>query len=158
VATVANGDGGEYAHYLRDRSGAWRQVTKFEDKITRVAFGRDPLYIEAGKDNALYCLSHKDAPTGRILRLPLAQPDLANAHLIIGERTNVIHDLKPAASGLFLALLNGGPSELAFFDYTEKTISRPRDEDRVGSSIEEMLVTKGDEVLYRTASYTRPFA
>jgi prolyl oligopeptidase len=46
----------------------------------------------------------------------------------------------------------------AFFDYADKTISRPRDEDRVGSSIAEMVTTKGDEVLYRVESYTRPFA
>ena len=57
LATVANGDGGEFAHYLREPSGQWRQVTRFSDGVVRAEFGRDPLYIEAGKDDALYLLS-----------------------------------------------------------------------------------------------------
>lgn len=159
VATVANGDGGEYAHFLRQPSGEWRQIAKFEDQVKRVAFGRDPLYIEAGKDNALYLLSHKGAPKGKILRLPLggANLDISNARIIVPERTSVIHDFKPAASGLYLTLLNGGPSELAFFDFSTRNVSRPRDDDPLGSNVEEMLVTRGDEVLYRTVSYTSPF-
>ncbi len=157
LATVANGDGGEYAHYLRLPDGEWRQITKFEDQVTRAEFGHDPLYIEAGKDNAVYLLSHKNAPRGTILRLPFSRPSVANAQVIVAERTNVIADFKPAASGVYLKLLNGGPSEIAFFDYADKTISRPRDEDRVGSSIQEMVATKGDEVLYRIESYTKPF-
>src|SRR3954470_17002651 len=48
LATVANGDGGQYAHYLRDPSGAWKQVTRFEDEAKLAQFGRDPLYIEWG--------------------------------------------------------------------------------------------------------------
>jgi prolyl oligopeptidase len=112
LATVANGDGGEYAHYLRAPTGEWRQITKFEDQVTRAEFGRDPLYIEAGKDNAVYLLSHKNAPRGTILRMPFAQPALSNAEVIVAERTNVIQDFKPAASGVYLKLLNGGPSEI----------------------------------------------
>src|SRR5439155_794627 len=34
LATVANGDGGEFAHYLRDPNGAWTQVTRFEYECT----------------------------------------------------------------------------------------------------------------------------
>ncbi|HXI51678.1 MAG TPA: hypothetical protein VNH84_09235, partial [Candidatus Saccharimonadales bacterium] len=57
LATVANGDGGEYAHFLRELSGTWRQITRFQDRITRVDFGRDPLYIEVARDESLYLLS-----------------------------------------------------------------------------------------------------
>ena len=41
LATVANGDGGDFAHYLRNAAGDWRQLTRFEDGIKRVKFGRD---------------------------------------------------------------------------------------------------------------------
>src|SRR5205085_7390879 len=33
LAVVANGDGGDFAHYLRDASGKWQQLTRFEDQI-----------------------------------------------------------------------------------------------------------------------------
>src|SRR5690348_2909829 len=60
LAIVANGDGGEFAHYLLGPSGKWVQLTHFEDKITGAAFG---------EDQALYLLSRHDAPRGQILRM-----------------------------------------------------------------------------------------
>jgi prolyl oligopeptidase len=41
LAIVANGDGGEFAHYLLGPSGKWVQLTHFDDKITGAAFGQD---------------------------------------------------------------------------------------------------------------------
>ena len=64
LAAVANGDGGEFAHYLREAAGKWRQLTRFEDGIKQVQFGRD---------GALYLLSRKDAPRGKVLRLPIGR-------------------------------------------------------------------------------------
>src|SRR6266850_1570402 len=40
LATVANGDGGEYAHYLRRPDGQWKQITRFEDQVKQIEFGR----------------------------------------------------------------------------------------------------------------------
>src|SRR6185503_8996215 len=62
-ASVANGDGGDYAHYVRDTSGQWHQITRFEDGIKAVKFG---------KDAVLYLLSRKNAPHGKILQMQLA--------------------------------------------------------------------------------------
>ena len=156
LASVANGDGGEYAHYLREPSGQWRQITRFEDQIVHAEFGRDPLYIEAGKDDALYLLSLKGAPKGQILRLPLARPELANARLILPEGTNVIENFKPTASGLALVFMDGGPSDFAYIDYFDKTLRTARDTSI--SAIQEMMVTQGDEVLYRDVTFTAPYA
>jgi prolyl oligopeptidase len=61
LASVANGDGGDFAHYVRDLAGKWQQVTRFEDGIKRAKLGRD---------GALYLLSRKNAPRGKVLRLP----------------------------------------------------------------------------------------
>ena len=33
LTAVANGDGGEYAHYFLDQTGKWTQITQFEDMI-----------------------------------------------------------------------------------------------------------------------------
>jgi prolyl oligopeptidase len=117
LATVSNGDGGDYAHFLRDPSGKWTQITRFEDGVKQVEFGRDPLYIEWPKDDSLYLLSRKEAPRGKILKVPLAQPDLSLAKVVIAEHTNkVLQAVVPSSSGLYLHVINGGPSELRFHD------------------------------------------
>ena len=165
LAAVANGDGGEFAHYLREPSGEWRQLTRFQDKIVRAEFGHDPLYIEAGKDDALYLLSRDQAPNGKILRLPLASPALSNATVILAEGTNVISDFKPAASGLGVVLMYGGLSEFHFLDYTTKRVRNPRagggfggPRERPISSVHGLVVAQSDEMLFTEQTYTAPYA
>src|SRR5438132_798471 len=58
LATVTNGDGGDFAHYLLGPDGNWKQLTQFSDQIKGTRIGRD---------NALYLLSRADAPRGKIL-------------------------------------------------------------------------------------------
>jgi len=103
---VANGDGGDFAHYLRDSAGNWKQITRFEDGIKLVKFGRD---------GALYLLSRKDAPHGKILRLPLVKPEIASATLVAPERKGVVQEFAPNDDGLYASYLLGGPSELTYF-------------------------------------------
>src|SRR5207237_1522901 len=67
LATVANGDGGDFAHYLLGPDGDWKQLTQFSDQIKAARIGRD---------GALYLLSRADAPRGKILRMPLDKPEL----------------------------------------------------------------------------------
>src|SRR5438045_8412117 len=74
LATVANGDGGDFAHYLLGPDGNWTQLTQFSDQIKTARIGRD---------DALYLLSRADAPRGKILRVPLDKPEPANAMPII---------------------------------------------------------------------------
>ena len=76
LATVANGDGGDFAHYLLGPDGAWKQVTKFSDHVKLARLGRD---------NALYLLSRAGAPRGKILRLSLATPELSKAVEIVPQ-------------------------------------------------------------------------
>ena len=83
IAAVANGDGGEFAHYVMDPSGHWTQVTHFADGIVSV---------KPGPDAALYLLSRKDAPRGQILRLPLAHLDLADAKVIVPQSSGSAAD------------------------------------------------------------------
>jgi prolyl oligopeptidase len=106
AASVANGDGGDFAHYLRNAAGQWKQVTRFDDAIKRVRLGRD---------NALYLLSQKDAPRGKVLRLPLDTLDLAKATLVAPQSQGVVEELAPCDDGLYVADLLGGPSELRYY-------------------------------------------
>src|SRR5262249_57184264 len=84
LATVANGDGGEHAHYLRGPAGQWTQITQFADKVSAVTFG---------PKETLYLLSRKDAPRGQILRLPLAAPKLGAARTVVPEGEPAIEAL-----------------------------------------------------------------
>src|SRR5205807_4783151 len=52
LATVANGDGGDFAHYLLGPDGNWKQLTQFSDQIKAARIGRD---------GALYLISRDDA-------------------------------------------------------------------------------------------------
>jgi len=57
MVSVANGDGGQFAHYLIDAAGTVRQLTHFEDQVVAatVGCGRHPLLG----------FSRKDAPRGK---------------------------------------------------------------------------------------------
>src|SRR5437867_4332991 len=70
LATVANGDGGDFEHFLLGSEGIWKQITQFSDQIKLARLGRD---------DAIYLLSRAEAPRGKILRLPLEVPELRNA-------------------------------------------------------------------------------
>src|SRR5437867_6937156 len=74
LATVANGDGGDFAHYILGPDCIRKQLTNFSDQIKGARIGRD---------NTLYLLSRADAPRGKILRMPLDKPELANATVIV---------------------------------------------------------------------------
>ena len=155
LASVADGDGGEFAHYLRDPTGHWRQIAGFEDQIKAAAFGRGPLYLEWGDDPALYLLSLKGAPRGKIMRLPFAATNLAEATTVLAEGKQVIASFQPAATGMGLVLLHGGPSQFAYLDYLDNTVRRV--DEREPTAVPEMLVLQGDDLLFRVETYTDPY-
>ncbi|HEY7155421.1 MAG TPA: prolyl oligopeptidase family serine peptidase [Gemmataceae bacterium] len=145
LALVANGDGGEFAHYLLDPSGKWQRLTHFEDKITAAAFGQD---------QALYLLSRDGSPRGRILRMPLASPSLKEAKTIVAESEAAIRGFVAADSRLYVADLVGGPSRLRVFDLhgeAQKPVPLPPI-----SAIGQVVRIKGDVVLFRSESYLQP--
>jgi prolyl oligopeptidase len=106
MARMANGDGGEFAHYLRTPSGEWTQVTRFADEISEARFG-------AGGD--LYLLSRHNAPMGKVLRVPLANPRLENAKVVVPEGKLAIRGLVAAGSRLYVLDQAGGPSQVRVF-------------------------------------------
>ncbi|WP_223173787.1 prolyl oligopeptidase family serine peptidase [Gloeobacter kilaueensis] len=145
LASVANGDGGEFAHYLLGPSGDWQQVSRFEEQVVQAAIGRD---------GGLWLLSHKDAPTGRVLRVPLDKPQLAGAQAVIPASEAVIERVVPTAGRLYTLDLLGGPSQVRTFDLSGKFIAKlplpPV------SAVDQVVPTGGDELLLRNQSFTRP--
>ena len=143
LATVANGDGGDFAHYLRGPTGIWKALTKFEDGIKSAAFG---------KGDMLYLLSRHEAPRGKILRLPLTAPALSNATELVKESDVVIENFVPTENGLYVEDLVGGPSQVRYFNRAG-ALQALVPIQKV-SSVPQMLCPDGDELLFRNVSYT----
>lgn len=169
LATVANGDGGQFAHYLMDSDGHWTQITHFEDGVVLVKFGVDP---------ALYLLSRKDAPRGQILRLPLAQLDLTQAKLVVPQSSGSgsdesarasIENFVPAWSRLYVIDIMGGPSRVRVFGRKESERGgagasapglSPMGEVPLPpvSAIGQVVSIGGGDVLFYTSTYIEPAA
>jgi len=165
LASVGNGDGGQFAHYLMDSDGKWAQITHFEDGIVSVKFG---------VDSALYLLSRKNAPRGQILRLPLSHLDLAQAKVVVPQTpggTNEsdrasIEGFIPTVDRLYVIDILGGPSRVRVFG--RKTSERgqrgaaptfePMGEVPLPpiSSVGQMIPAGGGDVLFLTSTFLNP--
>jgi prolyl oligopeptidase len=145
LAAVANGDGGQFEHFLLSPSGEWTQLTQFSDQITNAVFGQD---------QALYLISQKSSPRGAVLRLPLAHPSLGDATTVVPTADDVIEDILPTARRLYILGVWGGPSNIRVYDlqgHEQSGIPVPPI-----SSVESLTTLKGDDVIYRSESYLTP--
>jgi prolyl oligopeptidase len=156
IAAVANGDGGEFAHYVMDAAGHWTQVTHFVDRIVAV---------KPGPDAALYLLSRKGAPRGQVLRLPLAHLDLAEAKVTVPQSSGPaadesarasIEDFVPAPGHLYVADVVGGPSRIRVFDLQGHPLPGPPLPPV--SAVRQLVPTHGGDVLFNVATYLEPSA
>jgi prolyl oligopeptidase len=149
LATVANGDGGEFAIYLRAPEGKWVQLTTFKDQIKQADFG---------KDDCLYFLSTKDAPHGKILRVPITAylyDSLAPRFTeVVPSSEAVIENFCPTTNGLYVQDLMGGPSQIRYVG--GPGVLRVPLKDPV-SSILQMLSPGGDTLLFESVNYTEPY-
>jgi prolyl oligopeptidase len=153
VASVANGDGGQFAHYVMDPTGRWTQVTHFEDGIVSV---------RTGSDDALYMLSRKDAPRGKILRLSLNHLDLASATVVVAQSSGSgsdenrasIQQLIPTTGRLYVVDILGGPSRMRIFDLQGHPLPVP--ELPPISAIDQVVPLEGGSVLFHNSTYLNP--
>jgi prolyl oligopeptidase len=148
LASVANGDGGEFSHHVRQtKDGApWRQITRHEDGIKEVTFSHD--------GHNLYVRSVKDAPRGKVLRFPMAG-SLSDAEVIIPESDAVIEGITVTAQFLYVTDMIGGPSRIRHFDLAGKNgreVSLPTASGIGG------LIAVGERILFRQTSFVAPAA
>jgi len=157
LATVSNGDGGDYEHFLRNLDGKWTQITHFEDGVKSIAIGPDSLYM----------LSRKRAPRGKILRAALASPEIQHASVFAAEGPAVIEDFRFSLAGLqsgivatanrvYVTELVGGPTQIRMFDPNGHQLGLVPTEPI--SSVGEILPMNQDEVLLADESYVHPQA
>ncbi len=147
LATMANGDGGEFAHYLLGSDGEWRQITHLADRVSAGVFGLD---------GNLYLLSRQGAPRGKILRLPLRGGKLAEARVVVPQSNAVIEGFLPTAKALYVSELVGGPSQVRIFDLDGN--DRGKVPVSGVAAVGEMVRHKGDGLLFESQSYTEPAA
>jgi prolyl oligopeptidase len=153
LASVGNGDGGQFANYLMDADGHWTQLTHFEDGITAVKFGADP---------ALYLLSRKDAPRGQILRLPISHLDLGQAKVLVPQSAGgaaetdraSIETFVPAWGRIYVIDIVGGPSRLRVFDNQGKVLPAPVLPPV--SALGQVVSIGGGDVLFYVSSFLEP--
>jgi len=155
VAAVANGDGGQFAHYVMDSPGIWTQVTHFEDGVVSA---------KVGPNDDLYLLSRKDAPRGRILRLRLPTLPLRQAKVLVEQSSGTgadeaaraaIEGFVPSEGHLYVTDIIGGPSRLRVYDdrgLLLTTISPPV------SAIDQVVPVGGGSVLVYVSSFLQPLA
>jgi len=145
LATVANGDGGQFEHFLRGTAGKWARITRFEDGVTSVVFG---------PDDSLYLLSYQDAPRGKVLRLSSDEPSLDKAVTVVPEGEPAIQGLTPTDDALYVLDQLGGPGQVRVFTHDGKlrgSLPAPP-----LAAISQPVCLAGDTVLYRVETFFDP--
>ncbi len=153
VVSVANGDGGQFAHYVIGADGAIRQITHFADKI---------IAATAGPDHSLYLISRQNAPRGKLLKLEPGAADLRRAAVIVPQSDGVLQgggefDGEPViltARALYVRELVGGPSRVAIFDHNGKpqgALPLPP-----VATVAQVEPLSDGTLLYSIATYLRP--
>lgn len=119
TAIVENGDGGDYALYLKvsnaGAQGTWRRIAVAADGVKQ---------SQIGEDGALYLMSRANAPRGKLLRLAVdAQTRTVNwakVPVVVPASDGTIEHYAVAGGKIYSAELLGGPSRLRTIDIRTK--------------------------------------
>ena len=154
MASVANGDGGQFEHYVMDASGHWTQVTHLDDGIVAA---------KVGPNDALYLLSRKDAPRGKVLRLSAPNVPLSQAKVAVPESSGSaseeggrasIESFVPAPGRLYVVDMMGGPTRVRVFDDHDHPLPAPPLPPVSG--VDEAISIGGGNLLFRVSTYLAP--
>jgi prolyl oligopeptidase len=152
LASVQNGDGGEFAHFLRAPDGKWHRFTNFKDRTVQVLFG--------GHDD-LFLISLRGTPNGRIEHIPIADLGKTPPRTIVPEAKDAIQTsfigeptIAATPSRLYVVYQLGGPSEIRAFDHEGAPVAGP--EKTPVAAFYDLEPLSGDDLLYGSVSYVRP--
>lgn len=153
LMSVANGDGGEFAHYAIGEDSTVTQVTHFADHAIAGAIG---------PDGTLYLVSHDAAPRGKLLALAAGDYTLAHARTVVPQTDGVIEGggefggapVTITDRALYVRELVGGPSRVAAYTLAGKRLP---DLPLPGlAAVAEVVPLSGGQLLYSVATYLRP--
>jgi prolyl oligopeptidase len=119
VATVENGDGGDYETFVYGPDKSWRQIAKFEDRVKKGALGFGPFF---------YAISIADAPRGKLVKFALDASE-PRPEVIVPQTDRVMDSVGVTSDRILIATLEGGPSGLYVYELdgsNEKTVPIPQ--------------------------------
>ena len=146
LASVSIGFGSdETMHFVLGPSGQWTKIAGFSDCITSVIFG---------DDREIYLLSLKQAPRGKVLRMPLERGTLAAAKTVVPESAGIIQTIVPTANRLYVHDLLEGSARLRSFDLKGRNAKIIPVKQM--STICGILPLEGDTVLIQTETFLQP--
>ncbi len=145
LAQMANGDGGEFAHYLLGLDGQWTQITRMADSVTQAEFG--------GNDS-LWLVSRQGSPMGKILRMPLSNPHLADAKTVIPENKFAMQQIVGTPHRVYVVDQTGGPMQVRVFD--EKGASKGLIPLAPSSSVGQVVGLDSDDALVLSETDLQP--
>ncbi|HMN41127.1 MAG TPA: prolyl oligopeptidase family serine peptidase [Phycisphaerales bacterium] len=159
LCNVQNGDGGEFIQEVRSLAPdavGWNRLSTYADRIVEAKFGRD---------SALYLVSRKNAPMGKVLRLAL-DPKVGPG---LGAASEIVHEQKDASvettfsernglwltdNRLYVLYQIGGPNELRQFDLSGKPLGSIPQPDI--STLEGVEPLTGDDLVYQIDMFESP--
>lgn len=103
LGLVVHGVKNEFTIYaapvaVASANAPWKKVVTDDDDVTGVDF----------KGQTIYLLSHKDAPTFKVVATSLNAPDFANAQPVVPAGKDVVEQVSVAADGLYVRSRQGG--------------------------------------------------
>jgi prolyl oligopeptidase len=140
VATVANGDGGDYEHFARGPDNKWNQLTRFTDGVKKG---------KIGPNLSFFAVSLAGAPRGQIVKFASVSNPVPTK--LVEQGRGVLEELDVANNFLLVKVLEGGPSVLQVYDLDGKN---PRTAPVAPVSNIGELTSSADLALVRIGSYT----
>jgi prolyl oligopeptidase len=153
LASVEDGDGGTWSHWLITHNGTKSRITHFEDKVVAAT---------VAPDYSLYMVSRQNAPNGKVLKLAAGVADLAKARTLVAEGDASIISSDADAprpptlthDAMLLSYIVGGPNELRVFSLDGK----PRG--KLGlppiAAVSDIEALADGDVLFGVSTYLRP--
>ncbi|MDV6029432.1 MAG: S9 family peptidase [Phycisphaera sp. RhM] len=153
LCNVQNGDGGEFAHYVRRADSNWIQFSHFGDKLVQATF-------EPSGD--ILAITREDAPRGKIVRISTLTTKGALIEPLIPENEDTIvtsfyrapPSLVATDNRIYVTYQLGGPSEIRVFDRDGNALAKPKQ--LPISSVGGLEPLTGDDILFYNSSYVDP--
>ena len=114
LGIVGNGNQREFAVYaapvasLAQGVPPWRRIAGLDDEVTDAALIGSTLYV----------LTHRKAPHFKVLRVDLANPDLATAPVVVPETGAVVTGIAAGKDALYVRRMSAGVSDLLRVEHT----------------------------------------
>lgn len=149
LASMQNGDSGEFRHFLKPAGGEWREVARYADRLVQVVLA---------PEGDIVAISRKGAPRGKIVRF---RTDASDARVVVPEGEGSLESnffgrspLAVASGRIYAVYQTGGPQELRVFSSDGKRLKGP--EQLPVSSVDGLTPTSSGGLVFSNTSYLTP--